>query len=139
MSLVREFCSDFAVLVPNRAFSAATLTAMGADEVVIHPMGMLGPIDPTVANEFNPPNERVPGQLLGISVEDVTSYIALIRDDIGISHEDELIQAVLALASKVHPLALGKRRCHQSACPPPEQPALPHGARWQYRAPSAPR
>lgn len=116
VSLIREFCSEFALLVPNRAFSAATLTALGADEVVMHPMGMLGPTDPTVANEFNPANPRVPGQLLGISVEDVASYIALIKDDVGIRHEDELVQAFLALAGQVHPLALGnvKRSTLQS-------------------------
>ena len=116
VSLIREYCSQFSVLVPHHAFSAATLTALGADEVFMHPMGMLGPTDATVANEFNPPNPRMPGQVLGISVEDVTSYIALIRDDVGIHHEDELVQAFLALANQVHPLALGnvKRSTSQS-------------------------
>jgi Serine dehydrogenase proteinase len=116
VTLLREFCEQLAVLVPNRAFSAATLTALGADEVVMHPMGMLGPTDPTVANPFNPPNPSAPGQLLGISVEDVASYIALVKEDIGIRHEDELIQAFAALADKVHPLALGnvKRSTSQS-------------------------
>ena len=41
VTLIREFCSEFNVLVPHRAFSAATLTALGADSVVMHPMGML--------------------------------------------------------------------------------------------------
>lgn len=64
----------------------------------------------------NPINERQPGQLLGISVEDVASYMALVKDDVGIRHEDELVQAFLALAEKVHPLALGnvKRSTSQS-------------------------
>jgi hypothetical protein len=116
VTLIREFCEEFCVLVPNRAFSAATLTALGADEVVMHPMGMLGPTDPTVANEFNPTNPRNPSQKLGISVEDVSSYIALVKEDIGIGHEDELVQAFLALTSQVHPLALGnvKRSTSQS-------------------------
>lgn len=116
VTLAREFCSEFSVLVPNRAFSAATLTALGADEVVMHAMGMLGPTDPTVANEFNPPNPRSQGQVLGISVEDVTSYISLIKDEVGVRHEDELVQAFLALTQQVHPLALGnvKRSTSQS-------------------------
>jgi hypothetical protein len=116
VTLIREFCETFTVLVPNRAFSAATLTALGADEVLMHPMGMLGPTDPTVTNPFNPPNPNAPGQLLGISVEDVASYIALVKDDVGIRHEDELIQAFNVLAQHVHPLALGnvKRSTLQS-------------------------
>lgn len=117
VTLIREYCNHFNVLVPNRAFSAATLTALGADTVVMHPMGMLGPTDPTVSNAFNPVNERNPvGPPLGISVEDVTSYFALIKEDIGITHEDELVQAVTALTDKIHPLALGnvKRSTAQS-------------------------
>lgn len=116
VSLIREFAVEFTVLVPNRAYSAATLTALGADTVLMHPMGMLGPIDPTVVTAFNPPNPDNPSQKLGISVEDVSSYIALVRDDIGIRHEEELVQAFKLLAEKIHPLALGtvKRSTSQS-------------------------
>jgi Serine dehydrogenase proteinase len=116
VSLIREFSSEFTVLVPNRAFSAATLTAMGADRVYVHPMGMLGPIDPTVVTPYNPPNPENPTQRLGISVEDVSSYISLVKDDVGIRHEEELVQAFNTLARKIHPLALGtvKRSTSQS-------------------------
>jgi hypothetical protein len=83
VTLLREHCSHFAVLVPDRAFSAATLTALGADEVLMHPMGMLGPIDPTVHSPHGPVDPRN-GRPLGISVEDVSSYIALVKEDVGI-------------------------------------------------------
>ena len=63
----------------------------------MHRMGMLGPIDPSVANAFNPPHPQNPGQPLAISVEDVTAYFDLIQQGVGIHHEDELIQAVVAL------------------------------------------
>ncbi|TLZ39964.1 MAG: hypothetical protein E6K23_11425, partial [Gammaproteobacteria bacterium] len=53
-ALFREFGSSIGVLVPYRAYSAATMVALGADEIVMHPFGELGPIDPTVQNEFNP-------------------------------------------------------------------------------------
>jgi len=114
--LIREKCSRFNVLVPHRAFSAATLTALGADSIVMHPLGSLGPTDPTVTNEFNPQNPQNPSQLLGVSVEDVSSYIGLVTEDVGIRHEEELVQAFAILAEKVHPLALGnvKRATSQS-------------------------
>jgi Serine dehydrogenase proteinase len=116
VTLIREFCCEFNVLVPHRAFSAATLTALGADTVTMHPMGMLGPTDPSINGPFNPSNPLNAQQLLPVSVEDVSSYIALIKDDVGIRHEDELIKAFLALAEKVHPLTLGsvKRTTSQS-------------------------
>lgn len=116
VTLIREFATKFSVLVPFKAFSAATLTALGADEIVMHPMGMLGPTDPTVTNPFNPPDPRDPSKVIGISVEDVTAYIALIKEDAGIQHEDELVQVLRLLAERVHPLALGnvKRSLSQS-------------------------
>lgn len=116
VTLIREYTDNFCVLVPHRAFSAATLTALGADSIVMHPMGMLGPTDPTVANQFNPQDPTNPQQRLGISSEDVTAYIALIKEDAGIQHEDELVTAFNKLADHVHPLALGnvKRFLSQS-------------------------
>ena len=106
VSLFREFAKSFNVLIPYRAYSAATLLALGADEIVMHPFAELGPIDPTVSNDFNP-TEQNTGRRLGISVEDVKAYVNFIKTTVGITHEDELIQAVLALTRKVHPLALG--------------------------------
>ncbi len=116
VTLLREYSTKLSVLVPFRAFSAATLTALGADEIIMHPMGMLGPTDPTVSNDFNPNNPTNPQQKLGISVEDVTAYINLIKEDAGINHDDELVQAFNKLPDHIHPLALGnvKRSLSQS-------------------------
>jgi hypothetical protein len=89
---------------PNTA--SVDTRALGADEIVMHPFAELGPIDPTVANDFNPV-EQGTGRRLGISVEDVTAYVDFIKKTVGITHEDELVRAIEILANKVHPLALG--------------------------------
>lgn len=107
VTLIREFCKEFNVLIPHRAFSAATLISLGADNIVMHRMGMLGPTDPTVANAFNPADPSNPQQRLGISVEDLYSYITLIKEDLGIRGESELVQAFRTLTEQLHPLALG--------------------------------
>jgi hypothetical protein len=101
----RHFAKSIAVLVPYHAYSAATILALGANEIVMHPFGVLGPIDPTVTNEFNP--QIQPGRLSGISVEDVKAYVNFVKQTVGITHEDELVQMLAILAEKVHPLALG--------------------------------
>jgi hypothetical protein len=101
----RHFAKSFAVLVPYHAYSAATILALGANEIVMHPFGVLGPIDPTVTNEFNP--QIQPGRLSGISVEDVKAYVNFVKQTVGITHEDELVQMLAILAEKIHPLALG--------------------------------
>lgn len=118
VTLMREYAKEnsFSVLIPHRAYSAATLTALGADHIIMHPMGILGPTDPTVTTDFNPPDETRPGIRKGISVEDVLAYLALVKEDAGIKSESEIIKAFSILAEKVHPLALGhvKRIVSQS-------------------------
>jgi hypothetical protein len=115
VTLIREYCTKLRVLVPNRAFSAATLTALGADEIFMHPMGMLGPTDPSITGPYNPRlNPSDPNSPpLPISVEEVLAYIALVTEDVGIRHEDELVQAFNKLVDHVHPIALGSvKRSH---------------------------
>jgi len=94
------------MLLPYRAYSAATMLALGADEIVMHPFAEMGPIDPTVSNDFNPIDPSTQ-QKIGISVEDVKAYISFVKESVGIRHEDELVKALEILAQKVHPLALG--------------------------------
>jgi hypothetical protein len=106
VSLFREFSEKIAVLIPYKAYSAATMLALGADEIVMGPFGEMGPIDPSVANEFNPVDPSTK-QRISISVEDVVAYVGFIKDTVGIRHEDELIKAIEILAQNVHPLALG--------------------------------
>jgi ClpP class serine protease len=106
--LMREFCDKLAVLIPFRAHSAGTTLALGADEIVMGPMGELGPVDPSVANIFNPLiDEKDPKKgPIPISVEDVSAYMALIREK-GISDPNVFSTGLKALTDKVHPLALG--------------------------------
>jgi len=116
VNLIRQYTKNFAVLVPYHAFSAATLIALGANEIVMHKMGCLGPIDPSVANIFNPPHPMSPGQLAPISVEDVTAYFKLVKDEVGIHHEDQLVSTLTALTDKIHPLAIGNiQRSHNQS------------------------
>ena len=107
LALLRSFASEINVLVPHRALSSGTLTALGADHVVMHPMGTLGPIDPTVHGWFNPPHPFIAGQTVGINTEDVSSFFDFLREDVGVEGAEQTRAALLALLEKVHPLALG--------------------------------
>jgi hypothetical protein len=108
VNLIREYCDRFTVLVPHRAHSAGTTIAIGADEIVMHRMGELGPIDPSAANNFNPldPDDPDKKRRIPISVEDVTAYLALARNQAGVP-EERMAPVFEALTREVHPLALG--------------------------------
>jgi hypothetical protein len=116
MSLLREFADRVSVLVPYMAHSSGTLIALGADEIIMGAMGELGPVDPSVANQFNPileaddqpgpPNNLKPRPRIPISVEDVASYITFAKEDAGLDAAG-MAQAHTALTASVHPLAIG--------------------------------
>ena len=107
-NLIREYCDSFGVLIPYKAHSAATMLALGANEIVMGPLGELSPIDSSVRTPFNPPNSDQPNEpKTPISVEDVMGFFNLARERIGIADQDNLITALGHLAAKVHPLAIG--------------------------------
>lgn len=106
--LLREHCKHLGVLIPWRAHSAGTTLALGANEIVMHRMGELGPIDPSVANEFNPVDPKDPEgkRRITISVEDVTAYLSLATERANVPAQG--METVFgALTRELHPLALG--------------------------------
>lgn len=57
----RHYCGRFVALVPRAAKSAATLLAIGADEIILGNSGELGPVDAQVleGNDYVPALDRV--------------------------------------------------------------------------------
>lgn len=109
VNMLRERCKKLSVLVPFRAHSAGTMICLGANEVVLGELAGLSPIDPTTGNQFNPRDEVDKRTILGISVEDVTSYMNLARDQkkVGLKNPSHILEVFQTLSEKVHPLALG--------------------------------
>jgi len=105
--LIREYTNHFSVLVPFRAYSAGTLICLGGDEIVMGKMGELGPIDPSVTNAFNPQDPSNPAGKIPVNIEDVYSYLALVKEKAGVWQQEELSKTFRLLAEKIHPLALG--------------------------------
>ncbi len=105
VSMIREFCDEFCVLIPYKAYSATTMISMGADQIVMGKKAELGPIDPTLVRSIVgeaavPPTE--------ISVEDMFSYISFMREKVNISDQAALAQVMSQLADHLTPLTLGR-------------------------------
>ncbi len=110
VSMLREYCDKFSVLVPYKAHSAATMIALGADEIVMSDLSELSPIDPSTANVFNPVDPANPQSRIPISVEDVMAYFDLAKNKFGIKSDEELshiFSKFIESNPQIHPLALG--------------------------------
>lgn len=113
VSLIREFCDSLSVVIPHAAMSAGTCIALGADEIVMTPLSVLGPIDPSRSHPLLPKREGAaePEQ---ISVQDLRHAMQFIRDaaatdtSSGLAYTPEaMAQIFSALFDKIHPLAIG--------------------------------
>jgi len=110
VSMIRDYCDKFSVLVPYKAHSAATMIALGADEIVMSNLSELSPIDPAAANVFNPPDPTNPQNRIPISVEDVMAYFDLAKNKFGIKGDEELshiFSKFIESNPPIHPLSLG--------------------------------
>lgn len=108
MSMLREVIgekADLNALIPYRCHSAATISVLGADNIVMGKKAELGPIDTTMNTQYNPPHPKT-GEPLPISVEDVMGYFSLL-EKVGCTGSDSKVEGLKAFTRKVHPYALG--------------------------------
>jgi ClpP class serine protease len=110
VSMIREYCDNFSVLIPYKAHSAATMISLGADEIVMSDLSEISPIDPSTANIFNPSDPQNPQNKIPVSVEDVMAYFDLAKNKFGIKNDQELtaiFNKFIESTPQIHPLALG--------------------------------
>jgi hypothetical protein len=110
VSMIREYCDKFSVLIPYKAHSSATMIALGADEIVMSNLSEISPIDPSTANVFNPLDPANPQNRIPISVEDVMAYFDLAKNKFKIKGDEELSRIFTKFVEsnpQIHPLALG--------------------------------
>ncbi|MBA3557150.1 MAG: hypothetical protein H0W30_00990 [Gemmatimonadaceae bacterium] len=101
MSLLRERFETVAVLVPFMAFSAATIFALGADEVVMHPHASLGPIDPQITIT------QADGSQRSFAFEDVGAFLRFLNNEVGLTEQATVSAVIDKLFSVVDPVHVG--------------------------------
>lgn len=105
INVLRERFEKINVLVPYVAYSAATLLALGADEIIMHPFSNLGPVDPQMVQTQQLPN----GQTItkAFAAEDLKYYFSFVKDDVGITDQNALSSVFNVLTNEVSPTAIG--------------------------------
>jgi hypothetical protein len=93
ISVLHQRVERIEVLIPQSAYSAATLVALGADKIFMHPYGHLGPVDMQI---YNPAAE---GFAKWFSTEDITAFIDFVRDTLKITDQQH-IRALFEMTCK---------------------------------------
>ena len=107
VNTLRQFCETFEVIVPYKAYSAATMICMGADNILMTRKSELGPVDPSLM--INPQNGSQPALVLrDLGVEDVASYVSFLRNRAGLTDQKALSRLISVLATTLTPPLLGR-------------------------------
>ncbi|MCL4416086.1 MAG: hypothetical protein M1371_04060 [Actinobacteria bacterium] len=100
VNLIREFCYEFEVLVPFKAFSAGTLICLGADDICTTSLSLFTPIDPT-GTFFDGKQKK------SVQVENIVEFINFAKKRIGLRSQDCLKEVLKSLVSDTSPQILG--------------------------------
>lgn len=99
--LLREFFDSIRVLVPFKASSAGTIICLGADEVVMGPLGQLGPIDGHISFQGSSMRRSA-------STEDVKAFQQLAQKWFGVNRQEDNLQVLALISQSISPISLGE-------------------------------
>jgi len=112
ITMIREFLGHdgyITCLVPYYAFSAGTLIAVGSNEIFLHPMASLGPVDPQIIVQTQ-------GGATQFAYEDLAAYTNFLKEEGGLTEQTEKSGLLQSLVGEIKPSVIGasKRSSMQS-------------------------
>lgn len=105
ISILRERFEKVSLIIPYVAYSAATIMAMGADEILMHPFSNLGPVDPQL--EVTRVNQNGVSERIVYGTEDLRNYFAFVKSVVGISDQEQMTRAFELLCQEAGAIPLG--------------------------------
>jgi Serine dehydrogenase proteinase len=101
MSLFHQRVDHVTVIIPQSAYSAATLVAFGANEIIMHPNGHLGPVDMQIVTSDES------GQTRQFSTEDISAFLDFVRDSLKITDQEHIRVLFEMTCKEVGSLGIG--------------------------------
>jgi hypothetical protein len=113
ITLIREHFDHVSILLPDIAYSAATLLALGADDILMHSFANLGPVDPQITYVSRDEDQE---RRESFAAEDLRHFIDFIREDVGLSDQEQMEKAFEFACEEVGATKIGfaKRSTHLS-------------------------
>lgn len=101
VNLLRQYCDEAIAVIPLECASAATMIALGANEIQMGPMAYLTAVDTSLTHSLSPidrDNDRV-----SVSLDELTRVVHLWQSQRSDSNENPYLE----LFKYVHPLVIG--------------------------------
>lgn len=104
ITMLRERFDQIGVLIPFAAYSAATLLALGADEILMHPFSNLGPVDPQLHTIRKLGTEQ---EMFSFGSEDLRHFMDFLRKDVGLSDQEQLQRSFELVCKDIGAIQIG--------------------------------
>lgn len=101
ISTLRNYCKNITALVPANCASAATMMALGANEILMGPLAYLTPVDTSLKHELSPTNKG--NELVSVSMDELNRVIKLWHENEKASDSNPY----KSLYEYIHPLVFG--------------------------------
>jgi len=99
--LLRQYCDHVTVIVPLNCVSAATMIALGADEIRMGPLAYLSAVDTSLTHDLSPVD--INNNRVSVSLDELSRILNLWRKE----SKDEGANPYNAIFNHIHPLVIG--------------------------------
>jgi len=100
-SLLKNFCDELVVVIPEVAASAATMLSLAADQLIMTPLSYLTAVDTSVTHPLNPRSER--NLPVSVELDQVTRAVKLLEK----KENSDSADVYKTIFNYIHPIALG--------------------------------
>lgn len=102
-NLLRNFCDELAVVLPEVAASAATMLSLAADEIIMTPLAYLTAVDTSIYHPLNP--KDADNKAVYVELDEVNRSVnALVQDTAVEKSKEEVFKTIF---NYIHPVAFG--------------------------------
>ncbi len=100
-SLIKSFCKELVVIIPEKAASAGTMLALAGDQIMMTPMSYLTAVDTSTTHPLNPKNSD--NKPVSVELEEVRRAVETFEKN----NKDEHANIYSTIFSYIHPVAYG--------------------------------
>ena len=101
VNILRNSCEKLTLLVPANCASAATMLALGADEIIMGPLAFLTAVDTSLTHDLSPVDKN--NSLVSVSMDELNRVMKLWQENIKTNDENPY----KTLYNYIHPLVFG--------------------------------
>jgi ATP-dependent protease ClpP protease subunit len=102
-SMLRNFCNELTIVIPEQAASAATMLSLAADKIIMTPLAYFTAVDTSIVHPLNPKDKN--NSPVSIELEEVKKAVNVLLEEK--SDKTDKLEVYKTIFNYIHPVAFG--------------------------------